>query len=219
MTSPPSVAIFDFDYTLADSSRGACACIEYALHGLGLPPVSVAAATRTIGLSLPETLAALVPDAPADLAPEFARLFLLRAGEVMADLTEVYPDVPATLDTLRAAGVRLAIVSTKHRARIEAILAREHLDGAFAMIVAGDDVAVHKPDPAGLLAALDTLASTPSDSIYVGDSVVDAETARRAGTAFVATLTGTTTRREFSEFEVAAFIDHLGQLPAVLLGA
>ncbi len=218
MISPLSNVIFDFDLTLADSSRGACACIDYSLVSLGLPSVPAAVAVRTIGLSLPDTLKALVPDAEPDLAPEFARLFLQRAGEVMADLTEVYSAVPAALDALRQAGMTLAIVSTKYRARIEAILAREDLGGAFSVIVAGDDVAHHKPDPTGLLAAIDSLDSTPAETIYIGDSTVDAETARRAGTAFVATLTGTTTQAEFSRFIVDGFVDHLGQLPALLLG-
>jgi phosphoglycolate phosphatase len=216
MIGSPSSVIFDFDYTLADSSKGACACIDYALEALGLPAVSADVMTRTIGLSLPDTFVALAPDAGDHLAPEFAQHFLRRAGEVMADLTEIYEDVPDTLSVLRREGIHLAIVSGKYRSRIEAILLREGLDGAFSTIVAGDDVEEQKPDPTGLLAAIEYLGGKPASVLYVGDSIVDAETARRAGVPFIATLTGTTAQDEFSEYSVTAFIDHLGQLPSAI---
>ena len=57
---PFQAIIFDFDYTLADSSRGVIDCIKYALHALGLPSVSDKLACQTIGLSLGDTLIQLV---------------------------------------------------------------------------------------------------------------------------------------------------------------
>ncbi|MFH1567219.1 MAG: HAD-IA family hydrolase [Gemmatimonadota bacterium] len=216
MPRPRSV-VFDFDYTLADSSRGVCACMEHALRVLGLPAVSPASAVRTIGLSLPVAFRSLLPHADPALAPEFTRLFLEKADEVMVDGTRLYPSVPGTVAALREAGLGLAIVSTKYRLRIEAILARDGLAGAFDVIVGGEDVPVHKPDPTGLLRAVDRLGSGPSTAVYIGDSTVDAETAQRAGVPFVATLTGTTARADFAPFPVQAFVDEVGQLPVLLL--
>jgi len=134
----------------------------------------------------------------------------------MVDLTEVYDEVPQALRALRTAGLTLAIVSTKHRVRIEAILDREGLRCEFAAIVGGEDVARHKPDPSGLNVALRTIGSDALQTVYVGDSTVDAETAERAGTRFVATLTGTTSKEMFATFAVEAFIEHIGELPRVL---
>ena len=51
--------IFDFDYTLADSSQGAIECINFALTEMGLDCVPAEAACRTIGLSLSETFLTL----------------------------------------------------------------------------------------------------------------------------------------------------------------
>lgn len=53
------VVIFDFDYTLADSSRGVLECINHAFKGMGLPKVAAEDAQRTIGLSLPNILVTL----------------------------------------------------------------------------------------------------------------------------------------------------------------
>lgn len=79
--------IFDFDYTLADSSQGAAECVNFALRTLHLSTTSYEAVSKTIGLSLLETFRRLTASDHHYLAPEFARLFKLRADEVMASMT------------------------------------------------------------------------------------------------------------------------------------
>jgi phosphoglycolate phosphatase len=209
---PVRAVVFDFDYTLADSSEGAVECINYALSGLGLPTAPAAAVCRTIGHSLPETLARLAGAAHTGRSGEFAGLFIRRADEVMADLTVLYPGVGPTAEALRQRGLKLGIVSTKFRRRIEAVLAREGLRGAFDLIVGGEDVGRHKPDPEGLLQAMGRLGTDTSTTLYVGDSVVDAETARRAGVPFVAVLSGQTGAEEFAAYPVAGVVAGLPEL-------
>ncbi|MBN1811258.1 MAG: HAD-IA family hydrolase [Anaerolineae bacterium] len=204
--------VFDFDYTLADSSRGVIECIDFALGELGLPAASVEAARRTIGLSLSDTLLALSRPRQAARADEFARLFIERADEVMADLTVLFEPVLATVAVLKARGFFLGIVSTKFRYRIEAILEREGLRDAFDVIVGGEDVAEHKPDPAGLLTAIERLGGVPESTLYVGDSVTDAETAKRAGVPFVAVLSGVTPREAFLGYPVSGILESLAEL-------
>ena len=63
-------------------------------------------------------------------------------------------------------------------------------------------MAQHKPDPAGLWRAAERLSVVPAQILYVGDSVVDAETARRGGVAFAAVLTGVTSRESFGGYPV-----------------
>lgn len=217
MGTSPRAVVFDFDYTLADSSRGVRRCVDYAFGELGLPARRPDEINRTIGLPLTEAFRWLAPAADPALSSSFQDLFLRHAEEVMVELTVVYAPVPAVLQALQAVGLALAIVSTKHRVRIEAILDRAGLRGWFAAIVGGEDVTRHKPDPCGLAAAMAAVGSDAASTIYVGDSVVDADTAQRAGTRFVATLTGTTTREQFAPFAVNAFIPHLGELSRVLL--
>ena len=93
--------IFDFDYTLADSSHGAIECINFALAEMGLDHVSAEAACRTIGLSLSETFLTLGEHHEKDRCEEFHRLFVQRAEQVMAKLTVLYESVPATVEALR----------------------------------------------------------------------------------------------------------------------
>lgn len=188
----PRAVIFDFDFTLADSSAGVIDCVRTAQGRMGLPRSDPEAIRRTIGLSVPDTLAALCGEGQRPRSAEFGRLFRERADEVMAPCTVVYAAVPGVLRRLRAGGERCGIATTKFRYRIEAILLREGLDGLVDAVVGAEDVAVHKPDPACLRLALDRLGVAAAEALYVGDSWPDAEAARRAGIAFVAVGTGTT---------------------------
>ena len=95
----------------------------------------------------------------------------------MHGLTIIYPWVAETVQALRVTGRRLGIVSSKYRYRIERILAEGGLASHFEVIVGGEDVSRHKPDPAGLLLALQRLGLPAADVLYVGDHPVDAEAA------------------------------------------
>lgn len=204
--------IFDFDYTLADSSRGAAECVNFALRALNLPVVSYEAVCRTIGFSLPETFKLLSTSDHHALAPEFARLFKLRADEVMVSMTVLYPAVDPVVRHMKESRFQLGIVSTKFRYRIEAILQREELLDCFDVIIGGEDVAIPKPDPQGLLLALERMQARKQDIIYAGDSVVDAETAERGGVAFAAILSGTTNEEEFLKYQPLKIFTGLDQL-------
>jgi phosphoglycolate phosphatase len=206
------VVIFDFDYTLADSSRGVLECINHAFKGMDLPKVAAEDAQRTIGLSLPNILVALAGREQEGRGGEFARLFVGKADEVMTDHTEIFEEVPEVFRRLKAEGVTLGIVSTKFRRRIEEILGREDLLEPFDVIVGGEDVSRHKPDPEGLLAAVERLGGSPSGSLYVGDSVTDAETAMRAGVPFAAVINGVTPREAFKDYPAYRILENLGEL-------
>ena len=192
--------IFDFDYTLADSSEGIIECINYALKELGLTPVTIEVACKTIGLSLGDTFFELTGINITDLKESFIRLFVKRADEIMVGMTYFFENVPNTIKLLKTNGIRLGIVSTKFRYRIETILAQHGMSELFDIIVGGEDVLSQKPDPEGLKLAVKKLELHSSDILYVGDSVTDAETARRAGTAFAAVLTGVTKRDAFLNY-------------------
>lgn len=204
--------LFDFDYTLADSSAGAVDCMRYALAELGLPDVEAEACARTMGLSLPATLVALAGEEHAHLAPAFTRLFMERADVVMVPRTVILADTAPTLERLGRMGYRRAIVSTKYRFRIEATLARDGLMGLVETIVGGEDVAAHKPAPDSLLLALERLGVGADEALYVGDSLVDAQAAQAAGVAFVAVTSGHTPAEAFAPYAPLTVLRGIGDL-------
>jgi phosphoglycolate phosphatase len=206
-----SALIFDFDYTLADSSRGVESCINYALQELGFPPVPYETVCQTIGFSLEETYARLTGN-PAAQGNEFRRLFIERAEDVMVEGTFILGGIPEAIETLRK-DFTLGIVSTKFRRRIEAILNREGMRDPFAVIVGAEDVIRHKPDPESLLLALEKLDVSPEEAVYIGDSIVDATAAQSAGVRFIAVLSGVTERNAFQGFDVLQFLESAKDLP------
>jgi len=208
--------LFDFDYTLADSSKGVCICVNHALSRMGFPKQPLADICRTIGFSLPETYLSLTNSDNEKDAEVFRDLFTERADEVMAEYTFILDGVPEALRELTSQGMTLGIVSTKYRYRITHILKREELLHHFDVIVGGEDVESHKPDPEGLLLALSRLSASHRDCLYVGDSVVDGELARRGGVRFAAVCSGVTESDELQRFSPDYTLGSVENLPGLI---
>ena len=143
-------------------------------------------------------------------------LFIKKANEVMTDLTNLFTETPSVIKRLYDKGFKLGIVSTKFRYRIEAILSRENLLDYFEVIVGGEDVPNLKPHPASLLLAVKKLNLTSSEVIYIGDSVIDAETANRADISFIAVLSGVTTRKMFNKYQIKEVLNSISEIPELL---
>lgn len=77
------------------------------------------------------------------------------------------------------------------------------------LIIGSNDVKSHKPEPTGLLRAIDHFHMAKDDVLYTGDSYIDAETARNAGVDFLAITTGTTSAETFARYP------HIAILPAI----
>ncbi len=211
-----AAVVFDFDYTIADSSTGILQCIRHALQQMRLPVVPESRMRESIGLTLAKTLTFLTDIDDAESQSEFTRLFVEHADRVMADHTVLYETAPQVITALRDAGLPLGIVSTKYRYRIEAILQREALLRHFDIIVGGEDVDEHKPHPSSLQQALRHLDCDPAQALYVGDHPVDSEAAERAGVPFVAVLTGTSQRHHFTARPRLGILDDLAALLPLL---
>ncbi|MEB2345121.1 MAG: HAD family hydrolase [Deltaproteobacteria bacterium] len=208
--------LFDFDYTLADSSDAIVECFGAGLSAVGLPAVPAERIRRTIGLPLPEALWALHGVADATLAARFREGFHTLAERIMHERTRVFEPVAGVIAALRASGLATAICSTKRRGQIERILARHALLDGFDAIVGGEDVTRHKPAPDALLLALAQLGVAPEGALYVGDHRVDADAAAHAQVPFVAVLSGPSPPEDFAGRPVRAFLGSVAELPALL---
>lgn len=208
--------IFDFDYTLADSSKGIFECANYALENLGYQPHGFESISQTIGHSLPETFRLLASNQDKNEAEKFVQLFVSHADKVMNDLTVIYPEVFELMPEIKKLGYKTGIVSTKYRYRIKGVLEREGLDQYFDIIVGGEDVNEHKPNPEGLLLILNEFGLEKKDLLYVGDSLVDAEAAKRADVDFIAVTTGSTTKEQFEQVKCKKIFSGLSALKELL---
>ncbi len=192
--------VFDFDYTLGDSTDGIVLSVNYGLENLGHEQKSVEEIRRTIGLSLGETYRVLTGREDAKEAEQFACFFKEQADRVMAESAKLYEGVKHMLADLQKQ-CKTAIVTTKFHYRIEQILGKYDANALVDLIVGAEDVKAEKPSPEGLLYVLQQLGLEKDEVLYVGDSVVDAKTARNADVAFAAVLTGTTGREVFEAYD------------------
>ena len=208
--------LFDFDFTLADSTPGVLDCFAYGFERLGLPNAPAELVRRTIGLTLDEALRILHGiDDPA-LARAFFDAFRERAADVMVPNTRFLDGATRVVASLREAGLATAICSTKKRTHIEGVLERDGFVDLFDVVIGHEDVARAKPAPDALVAALDRLGVSADRALYVGDHPVDAQAAASAGVAFVAVLTGPSLREEFGAHAVREYLTSIDEVPRAL---
>lgn len=119
------------------------------------------------------------------------------------------------LKTLKSQGAQIGIISTKFRFRIREMVDQHFPKDFFDIIIGGEDVKQAKPDPQGIKKALRRLHRRKSETLYIGDSTVDAETAQAAKVDFVGVLNGMTTREELMVYPHRQILDNLSLLPLI----
>lgn len=192
--------VFDFDYTLGDSTEGIVISVNYALERLGYAAAEREAVRKTIGLHLEETYRVLTQDEREEQAAEFARLFVEKADQVMTEFTQLFQGVPERLEKWKQQDYKIGIVTTKYHYRIDEILKKYQAGHLVDLIIGGDDVKRPKPDPEGVLQVLDAWHMDKTEILYVGDSLVDAKTAKNAGVDFAGVTTGATSKEELENY-------------------
>lgn len=216
---PPSLIIFDLDGTLIDSAADLAAAVNSMLAGFGREPLSVADVRQMIG----DGVTMLVGRALAARQCEHAdpraaaRLFMRHYESAATSQTTAFPGVEQSLRSLSAAAIPLAVCTNKPARLAAAILESLGLAGYFARVVGGDSLPFHKPDPRVLLAILDAFDARPEGALLVGDSEVDAATARGAGVSFVLMKHGYH-RGPVEAIPCVAALDGFADLPALVRG-
>ncbi len=95
--------------------------------------------------------------------------------------TPLYDDAKTMLEALHAQGKKLALITTSLRGLLDQVIGRHDLEKFFDVVITSEDVKHHKPDPEGILKALDSLAVAPAKALFLGDSSHDLLAARNAG--------------------------------------
>ena len=192
--------LFDFDYTLGDSTKPIVESYTVGLTAMGWPVPEREAVRRTVGYTLEDGYTMLTGDADEEKRKEFFKRFKEHAKDIMTTDTELCPGAEDVLYWLTQQKVPAGIVSTKGGDVLESIFTRLGLREQLALIVGGQDVKTAKPDPEGLNLAVERLGLDKKDILFCGDTVIDAETAKRAGVDFCAVLNGTTPAEAFGEY-------------------
>ena len=209
---------FDFDYTLGDATEAIVAGFQYGFEQMGLPEPEREAVRHTIGMTLEDGYTTLTGDQQPEQRALFRKLYTEKAGPLQVQVTRLFPGAAELLAALKEAGIPAGVVSTKRTDTLTAVLEARGVRQYLVSLTGGDKVDRPKPDPQGLLAALAELGLKPENVLYCGDTLIDAETAHRAGAHFCAVLNGTTTRQDFeaSGLPLDHVAEDLGDLKAWL---
>lgn len=173
-----SAIIFDFDGTLANTFTLIYDAFRQVYREQGLPEPTDGQINRMFGPTEANSLRAAFTDHPEREA--IVRRFLALYDANHADFVETPPGLNATLARLRGSGLALGVFTGKGRDTFA--MSARHLfpDDPFTAAITGDDVARAKPDPEGLLKAIEQCGATPETALFVGDSDSDMIAGRAA---------------------------------------
>ncbi|MEI7785386.1 MAG: phosphoglycolate phosphatase [Betaproteobacteria bacterium] len=187
---PWQAVLFDLDGTLIETAPEITDAVNDTLTLLGLAPVEQTLVDAWIGHGTGELLVKALahrqntsPEA-VRLNPELATIRSTFNGHYQSRCgtsSQLYPGVRETLHALREKGCRLAVVTNKEGHYTEIVLQAHGLLPLFDQVISGDSLPTKKPDPAGVLHCLQKFGVRPEQALFVGDSSIDAATARNAG--------------------------------------
>ena len=164
---------------------------------MGLEPVGRDAIRKTVGMTLGDMLFTLTGVSDEKIAERFFSYFMSMADEIMTENTVMIPGSIDALIDLKQKGYNTAIVTTKVRYRVEEILRKYKIVDLIDIVTGLEDVSEPKPSPEGLIKTINHFGVDKGSVLFIGDSLIDANTANNAGADFAAVLTGTTTNEDF----------------------
>lgn len=179
-----TLVVFDLDGTLVDSRKDLATAVNGMLLEYGSSPLPEADVTRMVG----EGARVLVDRAmaaaglPAAEAPRALDRFLALYDAHLLDHTRPYEGVLNLLEQLDGLANLAVLTNKPHRATTR-VLEGLGLRRYFIEVIGGDQDLPRKPDPAGLLALVERCGAARDETLMIGDSRVDLETARKAGVA------------------------------------
>ena len=178
MQACPQLVIFDLDGTLTDSARGIVSSFRHALGEIGAAVPDGDLASRIVGPPMHHTLRAMGLGDNADAAIAAYRADYTTRGWAMNSL---FDGIAELLADLQAAGVRLAVATSKAEPTAQRIIAHFGLDQHFE-VVAGASVDGSRATKADVVAhALAQLEPLPDRVLMVGDRSHDVEGAAEHG--------------------------------------
>jgi HAD superfamily hydrolase (TIGR01509 family) len=201
----------DLDGTLVDSRRDIAVAFQHAWQTvIGGTPPSATAIAQYIGSPLAEMVGELGGVLSPPRLSTFLTVYRHTYARQDARLTQPYPGVIATLQTLST--FTLGIVTTKEQGQAEIVLRRLALTPFFQHIQGSTPGLRLKPAPDTVLAALSALHCAPTHTLMVGDTPADILAGKAAGTATCAVTYGFGRRDALLQCTPDHVIDAFGDL-------
>ena len=183
--SYPAAVVWDLDGTIVDSAPDLAAALNCLLEEHRKAPICEANVRQMIGNGVAKLIERGFAESGVivgstelqSLQPRFMSIYTPRASQ----LSELYPGAESTIQAFHDSGVAQAICTNKPESVSREILNDMNLAQYFECVVGGDSLEHRKPHPLPLQACLNALGTSVDSTLMIGDSAVDAETARAIG--------------------------------------
>lgn len=208
------LVIFDLDGTLLNTIADLGAATNHALEQCGYPTHPISAYPRFVGSGISKLLERVLPESMrtpehvAELRPHFFEYY----GQHMTDATEPYPGIPELLAQLTQRGVKIAVASNKYQEGVETLIRHYFPQFEWAAVEGQKEAIPVKPDPSIVFEILAKCPTPKSEVLYVGDSGIDMETARRACVESAGVSWGFRPISELKEHYADHIVESTGQL-------
>ncbi len=176
------LVIFDLDGTLLNTIDDLGSATNYALRSFGYPEHSLTSYPMFVGNGVSRLIERALPEdvRSEENVTRLREKFIEYYGQHKTDATVPYPGIPEMLLNLQEMGMKLAVASNKYQEAVSELIAHYFPEIHWAAVEGQKDGFPTKPDPSIVFDILGKVPTRKSKVLYVGDSGVDMETARRA---------------------------------------
>ena len=184
--------IFDLDGTILDTLDDLADGVNYALAAHGFPQRTRAEVQAFVGNGYRVLMERAVGErAACGVIDEVVKTFTAYYAEHSQVKTKPYDGIIELLQTLNARGAKCAVVSNKFNGAVQTLIPA-YFGGVFAAAFGSDESVglKRKPAPDTVFAVMETLGATAENTVYIGDSDVDLQTAKNAGLPCIAVTWG-----------------------------
>lgn len=210
-----NLAIFDLDGTLLNTIEDLGRAANHALEVNGYPTHSIASYPFFVGNGVRRLIERVLPEdcRTAEIVDHMLVDFKAYYNEHNTDFSVPYDGITELLSTLSQRGVGIAVASNKYQQATEKLVRHFFPDITFVAIEGQKENVPVKPDPSIVFGILAKAKTPKAETIYIGDSGVDMETARRACVDSVGVTWGFRPEKELVE----SHADNIVRKPSEIL--
>lgn len=203
------LVIFDLDGTLLNTIEDLGNAANHALSKNGYPTHSLASYPFFVGNGVRNLIRKALPDdmRTDSIIESLLKDFKEYYNEHNTDCTKPYDGIEELLRNLQDNGVKIAVASNKYQQATEKIIAHYFGDIDFVAVYGQREGVNVKPDPSVVFSILSDAKVPKSEVLYVGDSGVDMETARRACVDSVGVTWGFRSEKELNEYHADMIVN------------
>ncbi len=184
------LAIFDLDGTILDTIQDLTNAVNHTLELFEMPIRTTDEIASFLGNGSKHLIKESAPTGVNnEILTKLHNEYSIYYKEHCSIKTAPYIGIIEVLKKLRAANIKTAVISNKPDYGVQ-ILCKEHFDGLFDIVLGEKTNIPKKPSPESVNLVVKELNSTNDKTIYIGDSEVDIQTAKNAGTSCISVTWG-----------------------------